>query len=406
MDLFHKKAPCPYCYNLIDPRRPDHRCCGDSVPGRASCRKVVDPLRVSLLQSDAPVYPAFPVQALFGRGRSGVTCPQCLGAADTRVCPCCHSVLSRNFTAASPLFGLVGDRGSGKTVLLSVLSRELKTSVANRFGSSIAPVGDSPLRTALERHRATMDIAGGDLPRQTRQVSRSDMVPVVYEWQSTRTRMGRTRPVSTILSFYDSSGEDLGDSERAREMRYLKAASGLILVLDPFGFPANHDRARALGIDHDITDIDPCTVLGNVTTLLSDAEKLRHNQRIRRPLAVVVSKIDAFYSDAADARGKVGPHHPIRRPTSTAPYFDEQGSLDLHESVKSLVAEWGGGPVLEMLNHNYRTYRFFAASALGAEPDYAGGRVNPRGVLPHRVAEPLLWLMAIRGFLPVEASRA
>ena len=67
-----------------------------------------------------------------------------------------------------------------------------------------------------------------------------------------------------------------------------------------------------------------------------------------------------------------------------------------------MIEQWGGDALLRMLDSNYEKYRLFGASALGAEPQYQSRTVNSRGVLPHRVAEPLLWLMADRGFLPKE----
>jgi hypothetical protein len=119
---------------------------------------------------------------------------------------------------------------------------------------------------------------------------------------------------------------------------------------------------------------------------------LAPNKKIKRPIAVVLAKIDAFFN-------QVGPDHPIRRPSVTGPYFSEQESLDLHNHVAALINQWGGSDVLNMLELNYTTYRLFVASALGAEPNYRTNTVNSRGVLPHRVAEPLLWLMARRKFI-------
>ena len=46
---------------------------------------------------------------------------------------------------------------------------------------------------------------------------------------------------------------------------------------------------------------------------------------------------------------------------------------------------------------NYADFRFFAVSALGAEPDYAAQSVAPGGVRPHRVEDPILWLLAKEG---------
>jgi len=391
MPVPFKKAPCPYCYQRIDPTRPSYRCSGRPTPGKPPCVKAEDPVRRQNLESAEPVYPTFiPERGLLRR--NGATCPHCGGTTGTRVCPLCHSVLPANFTADSPLFGLVGVRGSGKTVMLSVLSKELKTSVARRFSASIASVGSSSLLVALERDRDSMDQVGGILPAQTVRATRRDTTPAVFEWQHTREMLGMERAASTILSFYDSSGEDLSSDEITRELHNLAATDGLILLLDPFGFPANREDALHRGVDKNNLRDAPEAVLGNVTSLLREADRLSTNKKIKRPLAVVLAKIDAFFD-------QVGPDHPIRRPASSASAFDEAEARELHAHVESLVSQWGGDPVLALLRHNYTTYRFFVASALGAEPNYRTGEVSPKGVLPHRVAEPLLWLMAQRGFI-------
>ena len=70
---------------------------------------------------------------------------------------------------------------------------------------------------------------------------------------------------------------------------------------------------------------------------------------------------------------------PLRRPSSDQPYFDEAESLEVHEHVAMLLDEWSGGGLLRMLELNFSTFRLFAASALGAEPDYARRTANPRG---------------------------
>lgn len=391
MPIPFKKAACPYCYQRIDPTKPDYRCSGRPAPGKPACPKTEDARRLQNLGSADPVYPSFAPERSLLR-RTGATCPRCGGLTGTRVCPACHSVLPANFTADSPLFGLVGVRGSGKTVLLTVLTKELKTTVARRFAASIAPVGTSQLLTALERSRDSMDDRGGSLPAQTRRFTRQDTTPAVFEWQLTRHVLGVERPASMIFSFYDSSGEDLNDDERTRDLHYLAATDGLILLLDPFGFPANRDDAVRRGVDAESLRNAPETVLGNVTAMLREAERLAPNTKIKRPLAVVLAKIDAFYD-------RFGPNHPIRRPASLEPLFAEREAQELHTSIESVVSQWGGDAVLEMLRHNYATYRFFVVSALGAEPDYRTGQVNGKGVLPHRVAEPLLWLMADRGFI-------
>lgn len=72
----------------------------------------------------------------------------------------------------------------------------------------------------------------------------------------------------------------------------------------------------------------------------------------------------------------------------------------MHDHIASLVSHWGGDGLLTMLDTNYANYRFFGLSALGSEPNYSTQRIDERGIIPHRVGEPLLWLMAERGFIP------
>jgi len=390
----NETAPCPYCYGRINSTKLHFRCTGRPAPGRDACKKKEDSFRRSVLQDGTPVLPSFQPAAKFALlSPTRAACPSCGGETGTRVCPLCHSVLPANFTHKSPLFGIAGVRGSGKTVMLTVLNKELTTTVARRFSANIDAVGSSNLLTRLDNTWKDIQKPGGRLPDQTAARNTIDTVPAVFEWQLERSGVGGfTRTVSTILSFYDTSGEDLSTAERTREQHYLGAADGLILLLDPFGFPENREHALSMGVDPESLKDLPRQVLHNLTDLLRETEHLRANKKIKRPLAVVLAKIDAFFRDLEE-------QDPIRQPSSREPHFDEAESVNLHHHIESLVAQWGGSDVLSMLRLNYTTYRFFVASALGAEPDYGTGRVNSRGVLPHRVAEPLLWLMAQRGFL-------
>lgn len=356
-------APCPYCYERVDPAGQAFRCTGRPAPGRPECAKTQDPERIKVLADAAPVFPAFTPPR---RRRPGETveaeCPNCHGRTGIRLCPNCHSILPASFTPASPMFGIVGVRGCGKTVMLSVLARELTTSVGRRFDAAIDTVGSSALLDRLAEARDRLDVGGNlRLPDQTAVFSRRETVPAVFEWQMDRRRAIGNGAVSTILSFYDTSGEDLATLDRAREQHYLAATDGLVLLLDPFGLPANRDLALSRGIRPDSLKDTPIQILTAITGMLREAGRLKASKKITRPLAVVLAKIDAFYSE-------VPPDDPIRRVPANRPVFDEQESLDLHHHVESLVAKWGGDDLLRHLRLNYTNYRFFVASALGAEP--------------------------------------
>lgn len=399
MALFQRKVPCPYCYNEIAPNALAVRCSGRAAPGKQRCTETPDPVREAFFKDATPVLPVIKgsdEQQILSR--SEAKCPDCGAVSAIRVCPDCHSRMPRSFDASSPLFGLVGVRGSGKTVMLAVLQKELYSTIARRFDASIdSPGGKAGLAGKLEAALRGMEDGNGMLPSQTAQHATGISIPAVFEWRFAKKSLGGklSRDVSTLFSFYDSAGEDLATEDRALGQHYLAATSGVILLLDPFGFPGNRDRAQRSGVDPESLTTSPETVLRALTTVLQTAEKTKKNKKIKQPVAVVVSKIDAFFDD-------IPSDHPIRRPSSKLSYFDEAESLTIHDHVAAMMEQWGGDPLLRMLDSNYEKYRLFGASALGAEPQYQARTVNARGVLPHRVGEPLLWLMADRGFLPEE----
>lgn len=387
MAIFNSTAPCPYCYTEINPRKLAYRCSGRHVAGKSPCEKKTDPSRKRFNDSDAYSPVISPI------GSASAHCPSCGADPGPPMCPECHSLLPAEYGSDSALIGLVGVRDSGKTVLLSQLDTELQGTVADRFDATIdAPGGKSGLARELRDNRELMLRSDGVLPAQTNENGGGKKAPAVYSWRYNRKgRMGISRAASTVFSFYDNAGEDFATPDRALSQVYLGATSGVILLLDPFGFPANRERAKTKGAD--VHPTTPEAVLDAITMVLRTAKGVKRNKKIKQPIAVVISKIDAFFD-------QIPSDHALRQPSSLRPIFDETESQTVHDHVGSLVEQWGGTGLIRKLEHNYTNFRLFGASALGAEPDYRSRRVNSRGLLPHRVAEPLLWLMATRDFIP------
>lgn len=388
MSIFNSTAPCPHCYTEINPRKLAYRCSGRHAAGKSPCERKADPSRQKHFPDSFAYLPV-----ITPGGSASSQCSSCGADPGPPMCPECHSLLPAEYGSDSALIGLVGARDSGKTVLLSQLDTELQSTVADRFDATIdAPGGASGLAHDLRINREKMLRSDGELPEQTDSIGGAKKAPAVYSWRYDRKGpMGISRAACTVFSFYDNAGEDFATTDRALSQIYLGATSGVILLLDPFGFPANRERAKSRGAD--LPNTGPEAVLDAITTVLRAAKGVKRNKKIKEPIAVVISKIDAFFD-------QIPSDHPLRQPSSTRPIFDESESQTVHDHVASLVEQWGGAGLIRKLEHNYTTFRLFGASALGAEPDYRSRRVNSRGLLPHRVAEPLLWLMAARGFIP------
>lgn len=395
LGLSTKSGHCPFCYLQIDVTKLAFRCSGRGVPGREPCERVRDEALASVLGNSRPYLPVVTEGRTVTLGKTKAVCEDCGGESRIRICPHCHSTLPYNFSAESPMFGLIGVPYSGKTVMLTVLHRELLSTVGRRFNAAIdTPGGSDGLGRDLEDFLEQM--TQGHLPAKTNVSSGKKQAPVVYEWSYTQGRKSKR----TIFSFYDTAGEDVSKPEDAMDQHYLAAASGVILLLDPFSFPENISRARERHLNSDQT-MSPEGVLDAITYVLQTAHGVKQGKKIKQPIAVVISKIDAFFDQIPDG-------HPLRQPSSTEPAFDLSEADSIHDHMASMIASWGGDGLLRKLEQNYTTWRLFGASALGAEPDYGDrtrdGRLNSRGVLPHRVAEPLLWLMAERRFIPVRKA--
>jgi len=402
INLLDFVAPCPYCYADIDLRCPDFRCLGRPSSTGKTCTKQLDEKRRDHFGDTTDYYPAFPAWATVRNAGKGVKepenakCTKCQGVTSVRLCPNCHSRLPEGFSGESPLFGLVGMPSSGKTVMLAVMLRELSTNgaIAKRFGHVITTYGASEKYSQANILKETIELMeDGYLPEKTEQAA-GKVDPVVIEWKIPREGLKKAvwGDRSVVLSFFDSAGEDFAGDERALNMHYLLATNGLIVILDPFSFPNNVRRLAEISTGRDQFGFAPETMLHAITEALRQNEQTKRNRKIKQPIAVVISKIDAFFDDIPET-------DPIRVSSSNNPYYDDAEAKQVHDHIASLVQHWGGQGLLKMLDANFANYRLFGASALGSPPDYASATIDPRGLLPHRVTEPLLWLMAESGFI-------
>lgn len=348
------------------------------------------------------MYPTFMAQSRrpFERPRQAA-CPHCGGLTGVRACPACHTPLSSTFAESrSPLVGMVGGKGAGKTVYLSVLHHELRTTVRRRFQADIRLTGDqqggagSP-RQWLENYEEQL-FTQGRLFEQTAGALNGLRTPVVIEWRQPTRRLGIETFATTVLSFYDAAGEDLTSQDRVHTQAYLGVANGLVLLLDPWQLPGAMDHIDVPASV--VRDAEPpLEVLNRITELLRVSHQVKASRRVTVPLAVVFAKMDAFFP-------VLGGNHPLLAKPAVLPGYDESAGQDTHEHVRAMLHEYGADDIDAHLMHNYATFRYFAVSALGAEPDYASREVDAGGVQPFRVEEPLLWLL--HGFGVIGRSRA
>jgi hypothetical protein len=387
---------CPFCFRRIDSSHLAYQCAGR---GNIDCKREEDEVRKRLTGSAQETFPTF----MPAPGRNGSTnCPTCGGPARRRACPQCHTALPIDFVdSKSPMIGLVGAKGSGKTVLMTVLVKHLREVIGRRFGADIRIATDNPDgQLGLSAYQANREIplySGRTLPVGTAQqgtVDRQRATPVVLRWrQEAERRVGGRTLRSTVLSFVDTAGEDLNDLDTAFTLEYVSVCDALIITLDPFALPGARARLNlpeaAIQVDDDV----PLDVVSHITELLRTEGKIKNKKRISMPVAIVFTKIDAFYPT-------LDRNNAIMSTASRLPAYQSADGLAVHEHMLALLHEWNAADIDNHMRLNYTDYRYFGVSALGAEPDYGGGVVAPGGVQPHRVEDPVLWLLSKSGTVP------
>ena len=399
-----RKLSCPYCYHRINGGRLWFQCTGRGSPGRPTgCASKVDIARQQETGFNQQSLPYFPPPPYRGFTPRRAACPECGAVSGIRACPCCHTPLPANFGGSrSPLVAMIGAKGTGKTVYLTVLAHELRSNLGARFAADVRLTGDAQggLKSPLQWLEQNVDAVFVDhkLFPKTEQARFGRREPLVFEWRQEHRLAGVIpRFRTSYLSFYDTAGEDLTSQEKTYDLAYLGSANALVLLLDPFMLPQARDRIN-LPKEALLSNESAIDVVGRVTDQLRASHGVKPGKRIKIPIAVAFAKIDAFF-------GELGPDHPLLEVPKPAANYDEAAGQATHEHIKALLTEWGADGIDRHLDSAYTRYRYFAVSALGAPPDYATAVIDAGGVRPHRVEEPLVWLLSRFGVIPKRVRR-
>jgi Double-GTPase 2 len=383
------RLACPYCYETFREWDIEFQCSGRPGPGGERCELEPDPIRASRFADTGDQLHTF--RDVRHRYRS--TCRISGAQTTTRVCPRCHTVLPVHFGRMNnQLIALVGARDTGKTVFMTVFMHEFWYRLGERLGASI-PGADDETRISFQRDYEERLYEGHSLPDPTLPVGAERQgyrPPMVFRFTRRLQSRFRSRTRQTLLSFFDTAGEDLV-TKASTELngRYLEAAGAIILILDPLQTKGGRRRADREALHQaPRPEDDPFSVLQRITEMLQAGHR---NRKVSKPLAVVFTKLDALWHEFPGGSA-------LQRPEPKEDGFPELDSLAVHHHVQALLDDWDGRQIDQYLQHNYRCYRYFGVSALGAIPT-ADRRVT-EVIAPYRVGDPIVWLLARAHMVP------
>ncbi|MEU1403637.1 hypothetical protein ABZ471_14935 [Streptomyces sp. NPDC005728] len=402
---------CPYCFARASATKLPYRCLmtPSGVRGGAPCGPERDDAWAGFMgpgvppaaRMRGPVFdPPRRVPGL-GGGGSSVPCPKCGVPTPVRVCRSCHSDLPSDYCDQdSRIIALVGAKASGKSTYVSVLVNELNHRVGQAYHASLAAMGQSTQTRDKEMAEDLYERLR--LPDATRPAALGFNDPLLYRLSLPRKGLlGGSGTRHTTLVFFDAAGEDLAGAEAMdRYTRYLSAADGIILLVDPLQLGSVRDRLPVHeGPPLPVVETSPQQIAADLAAQLRAHGKGKARGRASTPLAVAVTKTDML-------RPLLDPHSPLlRNAPHSAGAYEGEDRLAVHEELRSLLTDWDSGALLRQLELDFAELSLFGLSALGSPPPAnAPADVPKSGPQPVRVEDPLLWLLSRRGLLPVRTA--
>ncbi|GIF08389.1 hypothetical protein [Actinoplanes siamensis] len=390
------RLTCPYCYRTFAEKDMLFRCSGMRSADGRFCEPAPDPVRVALKD------PMVVLPVVEGNGRKlSAVCKACGNTATVQICPHCHAQLPVHYGKLDTrIVAMIGAKFSGKSVYTTVLMHELIHRVGRRFDAAVVGADERTRKEFGNEERALYTEGVLPITTQPANVGEEGRQPFVFKFSLGERRRFRSTLKHTVLSFFDTAGEDLETARGvAQNVGYLAGAHGIIVLLDPLTIP---QLVPTLGLDPGVLPAraqrqaaqgdSPINILTRVTEVLQQVPGVGPNRMIDVPVAIAFSKVDALWEALPE-------DSPLRQPAPDTPWFPESDSLALHHYVQALLQEWEGGQIDQLLHKHYRTYRYFGLSALGAvppalEPAQQRQRIAKSGIQPHRVEDPFLWLLS------------
>ena len=164
----------------------------------------------------------------------------------------------------------------------------------------------------------------------------------------------------------------------------LYGSAGIIFLIDPSQLPLIKETRKAAKMP--VLHSDAQALLLRAVHLLHSGLAIQDSsQKIDVPIAVCLTKLDTLYPHLDPASFIAGPSRSLRRPMLNAADI-ANCSLE----VMALLEQWGAGELVQHVKRQFSDYCFFGLSSLGSQP---GSQNDVSRISPHRVLDPLLWLL-------------
>jgi|TARA_B100001971_G_scaffold158768_2_gene148607 hypothetical protein len=225
-------------------------------------------------------------------------------------CPHCRLVLPPGYLLTkNEVISIVGDQASGKSYLLTILTKRLPEILLRNFSVNLTdldPQGNIPINTMANTLFSGSSSSQARLIKTT--LDGNMYQDVHYNGTSRKMPKPFTFSVSSdssfggdghSLTFFDNAGEHFQpgmDTEDRPGAKHVGMASGILFLFDPFN---SNDFRPHLGASADPQIEKPVedkhkTMLDEMYARMQKRRNLSYGQKVDSPLAMVIGKYDAW----------------------------------------------------------------------------------------------------------------
>jgi hypothetical protein len=348
-------------------------------------------------------------------------------------CPRCHLPIPRALLELQSVFlSILGAPASGKSYFLTTMSWLLRQVLPQHFALSFGDADPSSNRSLNEyEERLFLNQNQNALAALDKTALEGDLYSTVlfsgHSVSYPRPFLFSLRPLeehpnykamaglARALCLYDNAGEHFlpgQDTATSPVTRHLSLSRVLFFLFDPTQDP--RFRRACLGKTKDPQMGEHARTSRQETILLEAADRIRRhtglaqNARHKRPLIVVVTKLDAWES-LLGREVPANPWHPTRYPNLSALDVEliDRISAELRAVLSRLTPE-----LVSAAESFSEQVIYVPASALGRSPEVDAKTgllgIRPRDINPRWADVPLLYAMArwMNGIIPIRKPQA
>lgn len=279
----------------------------------------------------------------------------------------CHQLLHREHVESRKIFvPILGGPSAGKTAFMFAVVRKLVEEKAAEMGFETAFVDSN---TESEYKKIVNQLRKGNVPTKT-----VASIPKAFNLELKKG--GKTK---FVLYIYDPAGEAFENTENLTAHQYYEYLSGMVMIVDPFSIPTVR-RDYEKDLSSTWSDVNPSQLnledaLNTVLLTLEESFGLSKTGKIKKPLAVVISKVDAFGLDKIIGEAAItGENDRVQRKSNL---------------IRQQLIDWNEAALIQQIETRFKSVKYFSCSALGRIPNSK----SKDDFVPHHVFEPISWLL-------------